>query len=255
MADDKKDGANEGADDLDTRITAAIEQRLAPALNSAITAHLKRHAASQEKALADTIAKALEPLKGGQGGEGQGAREQPAQTAAKADPEVARLREQVEKLTKQSADADAARAKAEQKAARDATHAALREQLDGLGIKGARARAVIHDLEASNALRLNEETGAYELAVKRPRSKGARPEELTYDDLAAGLKDWSQTDDAREFLPAQQAQPPQAGRKPLGASTLRTPASNNASPRAQADDLTRLLNANGVTEASLFGDD
>jgi hypothetical protein len=117
------------------------------------------------------------------------------------------------------------------------------------------ARAVIHDLEASNALRLNEETGAYELAVKRPRSKGARPEELTYDDLAAGLKDWSQTDDAREFLPAQQAQQPQAGRKPLGAATLRTPASNNASPRAQADDLTRLLNANGVTEASLFGDD
>jgi hypothetical protein len=241
MTDEEKKAAEEKA--------AADDAAFNAKLNAAVSSHAKRLKAEFEKSLADAVAK-LTPTKP----DDKPADDKPA-GGAKPDPEVARLREQVEKLTKQSADADAARAKAEQKAARDATHATLREQLDGLGIKGARARAVIADLESSGQLRLNEETGAYELAVKRPRSKGARPEELTYDDLGAGLKDWSQTDDAREFLPAQQAQQPQAGRKPLGAATLRTPASNNASPRAQADDLTRLLNANGVTEASLFGDD
>lgn len=245
MTDEEKKAAEEKA-------AAEADAAFNAKLNAAVTAHAKRLEERFNKALDERFAK-LSPPKGDEKPE-----DKPA-GGTKADPEVARLREQVEKLTKQSADADAARLAAERRAIKDATHTQLREQLDGMGIKGAKARAVIHDLEASGALKLNPESGAYELAVKRPRSKGARAEELTYDDLGAGLKDWSQTDDAREFLPAQQsAQQQQGGRRAPGVLPPRTPGAQGdatTSRRASPADAARALDSLGITEAAVFGDD
>lgn len=238
MTDEEKKAAEEKA-------AAEADAAFNAKLNAAVSSHTKRLKAEFEKSLADAIAKITPPKPDDKPDD------KPA-GGAKTDPELAKLRETVEKLSKQAADADAARVKAEQKAARDATHAALREQLDGLGIKSVKARAVIHDLEASGQLRLNAETGTYELAVKRARTKGARPEELTYDDLAAGLKDWSQTDDAKEFLPAQQsAQTP--ARRPPGALPTRAPVDGQAARPAQ-QDAGRVLSNLGLSEADLFGD-
>lgn len=252
MADDPKKGAEDGADDLDARIAAAIDARLSTTLNSAITTHLKRHTTSMEKTIADSIAKALEANRGADQGQQTQPRGATEQASQRTDPELAKLRETVEKLSKQAADADAARIKAEQKAARDATHTQLREHLDGLGIKGARARAVIADLEASGALRVDEESGAYVLGVKRARSKGARPEELVFDDFAAALKDWSQTDDAKEFLPAQTATQTPSRRAPGSLPMRAQEAQSGTSQRAP--QTTAVLNNLGLSEADLFGD-
>lgn len=244
MTDEEKKAAEEKA-------AAEADAAFNAKLNAAVTAHAKRLEERFNKALDEKLAKLAPPKTDDKPDE------KPA-GGAKTDPEVARLREQVEKLTKQSADAEAARMKAEQKAARDATHTALREQLDGLGVKGPKARAVIHDLEASGQLRLNTETGAYELVVKRARTKGARAEELTYDDLGAGLKDWSQTDDAKEFLPAQQSAQQQGARRAPGALPPRVPGPQgdaNSARRASPADAARTLDSLGITEAAAFGDD
>lgn len=248
MPDDQKKGADDGADDLDARIASVIDAKL----NSAITTHLKRHSTAMEKTIAETLAKALEARSASdQQGQQTQARGDAQQ---RTDPELAKLRETVEKLSKQAADADAARVKAEQKAARDATHTQLREHLDALGIKGARARAVIADLEASGALRVDDESGAYVLGVKRARSKGARPEELVFDDFGAALKDWSQTDDAKEFLPAQTSTQTSVRRAP-GALPMRgQDAQTGTARRATSQDPAAVLNSLGVTEGDIFGD-
>lgn len=243
MTDEEKKAAEEKA-------AAEADAALNARINAAISTHMKRATATFEKTLSEQIAK-LAPTKADE----KPVDEKPA--GGKVDPELVKLRETVDKLTRSQAEADARAKAAETKAARDSTHAALKEQLDALGIKGVRARAVIHDLEASGQLKLNEESGSYELAVKRSRSKGARPEEVTYDDLGAGLKDWSQTDDAREFLPAAQATQGAAQGAARRATTAlpRTQTDLAAPRRATTADADRALANLNIPESAVFGDD
>jgi len=271
MDETKKNGtgstnANEGGDhddiDIDTRINAILDAKL----NPAITTHMKRQSDRFQTMLDAAVAKLTAPKSaegaGGNGGSGsnasgdntgnvgqQGSTQQP-----RTDPEVLKLREDLAKLQKQATDAEAARAAAEKKAARDATHTALRERLAEHGVTGVRARAVIADMEASGALRMNEDTGSYELAVKRVRTRGGtRAEEAVYDDLAAGVKDWTQTEEAAEFIPAQAGQQRQPGARPgaqgaqRGATTTTTNA-QSARVRQPADPLA------GLNDADVFGD-
>lgn len=242
------DGDGDGDDeDLDARITRLLDQKL----NPAITTHLKRFGEKIEKTLGEQIAK-LAPPKPEDKPEDKPA---PGGAPPKADPELLKLREGYEKLQKQFAEESTARKAAEQKAARDATHADLRTHLDALGVKGARARAVIADLEQSGALKLNE-SGQYELTVKRARMKGAKPEALTFDDLAAGLKDWAATEDAKEFLPPPANLNP--GKRPgLPASAPRAPTNPNAPPRELSDQeraerATETLTKQGIDLTSLL---
>lgn len=202
-------GDDEGDDeDEDTRIARIVNTQL----NAAITGHVKRLKGDLEKSFGDVVAKALSEKKPEEKPADQG-NNAPA-NGAKVDPEVAKLREQLDKITRTQAETEARAKAAETKALRDTAHATLREQLDTLGVKGVKARAVIHDLEQSGALRLNDETGAYELVVKRARSKNAKAEELVFDDLSDGLKDWGQTEDAREFLPPPSPTRPGASPRP-----------------------------------------
>jgi hypothetical protein len=205
-------GDDEGDDeeDLDARIARVIDTKL----NAAITGHTKRLKSDLEKSLGDVVAKALSEKKPADDRPADQGGNAPAGAAAKADPEVLKMREQLEKLTRSQAESEARAKAAEQKAARDATHATLREQLDSMGIKGPRARAVIHDLEASGMLKLSE-SGVYELTVKRARAKGAKAEELVFEDLADGLKDWALTEDAREFLPPPSSAAAKPGARPV----------------------------------------
>jgi hypothetical protein len=243
------DGDGDGDDDdLEARITRVVEQKL----NPAITAHMKRFSAQVEKTLAEQVAK-LAPPKPEDKPEDKPA---PGGAPPKADPELLKLRDGYEKLQKQFAEESAARKAAEQKAARDATHADLRSHLDALGVKGARARAVIADLEQSGALKLNEESGQYELTVKRARTKGAKPEALTFDDLAAGLKDWAATEDAKEFLPPPANLNP-GGKRPGLPATPRAPTNPGAPPRELSDQeraerATETLTKQGIDLSSLL---
>lgn len=213
MTDEEKKAAEEKA-------AAEAEAAFNAKLNAAVTAHAKRLKADFEKQLADAIAKLVppEPKPADRPAEGN---------APKADPEVVKLRETVEKLTKAHAEADARAKATEEKARKDAARGALREALEAKGIKGARARAVIADLEQSGAVRFDEETGQPLLVVKRARVKGAKAEELSFDDLAAGIDDWAKTPDAAEFLP-----PPST----VGAQPARRPGlPPTAPPRAQGN--------------------
>ena len=243
------EGDGDDDEDLDARITRLLDQKL----NPAITTHLKRFSAQVEKTLADQVAK-LAPPKPEDKPEDKPA---PGGAPPKADPEFLKLREGYEKLQKQFAEESAARKAAEQKAARDATHADLRTHLDALGVKGARARAVIADLEQSGALKLNEESGQYELTVRRARVKGAKAEPLTFDDLAAGLKDWAATEDAKEFLPPPANLNPNGGRKPAPPGAPRAPTTPGAPPRELSDQeraerATETLTKQGIDLSSLL---
>jgi len=230
----------DGADDTDTdtsELDEAVERALGARLNPLVDKAISKHFKGFEKTLDERLAK-LAPPKPEDKPEDKPEGAAGAAGKTPVDPETRKLREQLEQVTKKQADSEARARAAELKATRDAAHGDLRGQLDAMGIKGPRARAVIADLEQSGALRLNEESGQYELAVKRARAKGAKAEELVFDDLSAGLKDWAGTDDAKEFLPP-----------PTGALSARRPAAGAQTaqgarrPAAQGDAPTfRTLN-------------
>lgn len=202
MTDEEKAAAEAAEAALESKIGAIVTRHL----NGAITAHTKRTMDAFTKTLDERLSK-LAP----QGGER--AEERPAGEGApaKADPAFLKMQEQLDRVTRELAESNKARTDTEQKARLASTRTTLREALDAKGIKGARATAVLALLEQQGALRFNED-GTPELVIKRARSKGARAEELVFDDLAAGVEDWSKSSDAAEFLPP--PQPVAAARRP-----------------------------------------
>ena len=248
----EKQNEQDQGDDLDAKIAAAVDARL----NAAITSHMKRLKGDLDKSLAP-ITKAMAKLsaaepQGGAGGQGAGAQQgQQAQgAAARVDPELAKLREQFDALKREAEENRKARETAERSALRDKVHGELRQHLEGLGVKGAMARAVIHDLEASGALAFDPETNGYQLTVKRARSKGARAEAVAFTEFADAVKDWSQTDEAREFLPANTATTTGPRRAPgFAANAARQGAAVGANGVRRADDALPRF-----TEADLFND-
>jgi hypothetical protein len=184
---------NESADG-DARLNALI--------NRAITSHVsrleKKLTATLEKTLADSAAKlSQKPVDAPADANAQG-----NSAAPKVDPQLKVMQERLEAFERKAAEAEARAKATEEKSRKESVRAQIREQLETQGIKGARARAVLHDLEATGALRFDEETGAPQLVVKRARAKGAQAEELAFEDLAAGVKDWAKSPDAAEFIPA-----------------------------------------------------
>lgn len=234
MPDDKKPapGAQGEGDtpNQDDELDARIAKMLDAKLNAALTARDKRTLGAVEKLLAERLDAALAKV----------APEKPADKPAdsgtsKADPEVLKLREKLDALEKKNAEAEQRARAVEERSRKDSARATLREALEAKGIKGARARAVIADLEHSGALRFTDE-GLPELAIKRSRMKGAPAEELAFDDLAAGIEDWSKTNDAAEFLPPPSTVTTNAARRapvtptPRGPATPATPATPDRSP-------------------------
>lgn len=244
---DPKDNDQGGDDDLDARISRALDAKL----NAAMTSRDKRLMGGFEKLLTEK----LSTLGAAREEKPADAKPDGGQGTAKADPELIKLREQLAKLTTQAEEDRKIRAAVEEKSRRENARTAIREALAAKGITGAKARAVIADLEASGAVRFTED-GVPELVIKRARMKGSRAEELAFDDIAAGVEDWSKSDDAKEFLPAQQ--PAVAGPRRAGApaSPPRAP-SAASSDRALSDDeraeaAAKHLEANGLDVASLF---
>lgn len=235
------------ADDLDARISRALDAKL----NAAMTSRDKRLMGGFEKLLTEKLGAIPAPRE-------DKPTDRPAdgaQGAAKADPEVIKLREQLDKLQRQADEDRKARAAVEEKSRREAARASIREALAAKGITGARARAVIADLEASGSIRFTED-GVPELVVKRARTKGSRAEELAFDDLAAGVEDWSKSDDAKEFLPATTATQTAAPRRAGLPLTPRVP-SAQATDRVLSDDeraeaAAKQLESSGIDVSSLF---
>lgn len=172
------------------RVNAALAQ-VSNTVNAAVTGQLKRID------FAGMIAKAL-PAQSAQAG-AQGDAKPDA--ATQPSPAEARLAAKLAELEARDRETTAKYAAREREVAREAARVVLREQLAAKGVSAVRARAAINDLEMTKALRFDE-NGAPVLAIKRARTKGARPEELVFEDLSDGLADWAQTPDAAEFLPA-----------------------------------------------------
>src|SRR6185503_15647426 len=118
----------------------------------------------------------------------------------KPDPKVKLLEEKLEKLSKSYQDAENRSRALEEKSRKDAARSAIATALEAKGIKGARARAVLADLQESGALKFDDD-GTPTLTISRVRTKGGRSEPLEFD-LAEGIDDWAKTADAAEFLPA-----------------------------------------------------
>jgi hypothetical protein len=196
MTPENEQPENEQTDSVDG------DARLNALINRAITSHVsrleKKLAATLEKTIADSAAKlSQKPVDAPADASAQG-----NGTPPKADPHVKVLQERLEAFERKAAESEARAKATEEKMRRDAMRAQVREELSALGITGARARAVMHDFEANNTMRFDEETGAAQFAVKRSRAKGAQAEELVFEDIAAGIKDWAKSPDAAEFIPA-----------------------------------------------------
>jgi hypothetical protein len=114
--------------------------------------------------------------------EGKGKDKEPA-----ASPELRKLQDQITLLTKQADDARSER-DAERARARDATlRQRLTDTLSAAGIEGVRARHAVGLLvDAERRVRWSDDGQA-----------------ITFDDveLAAGLREWLKTDDAKLYLP------------------------------------------------------
>jgi len=180
---------------------------LAQLVNSAVSSHTKRIESRFEARLAELTktltAKPEAPSE-----------QQPQAQQAPSDPRMKLLEQQLAELKRRSEESESKAQKIEREARQNAVRAQIREQLEARGIKGARARAVLADLEASQSVRYLED-GRVEGVVKRVRTKGGKPEELTHEDLGSFVADWAQSDDAREFLPAPSAPAPKPASRPL----------------------------------------
>lgn len=233
-------------------------------VNTAITGHLKRQKTDLEKAIADSVAKALAAApKGDERQPGaEGASDAKGSTTAgkggAVDPEVKLLKEQLEALKRKSDEAEARAKATEEKARREKARAQLREALEAEGIKPAHARALIADFEANNAVRFDED-GTPIVAVKRARQKDAEPEELEFTDFTRAVKDWTKSEDAKEWLPAPGSKTPIAQGKGAanGAKRVGTPTAHDKPPASFEESVARLkqhLDAQGADSSDLLND-
>lgn len=177
------DAAPLSADDIRAivaeQVRAALDPKtlssaLSPVVNAAVTNHLKRTSAQQPQ--------------------GEQQAQQPSGQESRTLQELAALREQLEAEKR-------ARVETERKSVIDSAKRTMEAALSQKGITGAKARAIIADLQASGAFKLSED-GTPALTVTRARAKGSKPSQLEYSDLAEAIGDWVQGDEAKEFLPA-----------------------------------------------------
>jgi len=226
------DGESEGGE-----ADAALEARIAKIANSAVSSQLKRFEEKFSKSLTDTLAKTLDEKlsrkaaddagNGDGKGEGKGA-------AQKADPEMLKLKEQLEKLTKANEEERRLRTEAEERNRREKAELTLRTELvEKHGLRAEHAEALVDRWMARGTLKFNDD-GEPVLTVKRARSKGARAEELEFS-LSEGVADWAKGDDAKPWLPAagaSQANQRNAPRAPAGRS-----GGNGAGPAPSATSI------------------
>lgn len=177
---------------------AAAQARINAIVNKAITGHMARFESKIGATFESTISKALEGFKP----------KQPAADDAdkgtaqpKQDPAVKLLQEKYERLEAQSKAAEARAAAVEERARKDAVRASLsRDLVDVAKVRAGVVPAVVAMLEAQGAVRFDPETGAASLVVKRSRAKNAKAEELAFDDLKEGIRDWASSPEAADFI-------------------------------------------------------
>lgn len=155
------------------------------AINAALTAREARLLKTLDERLASVSRPQAQPTEGGDG--------------KAADPKMAALEAKLRDLDARYKDAEERAKATEEKARRDRARADLRSALEAEGVKGAKAAALVSHFEASGALKFDDD-GTPQLAVSRARSKGAAPEALMFP-ISDGVKDWSKTAEAAEFLP------------------------------------------------------
>lgn len=233
---------------------AELEARIAKVANSAVTAQLKRELPKHLDAFKGDLSKLLDERlpKAKVDGDGKGADDanKGAQgNAAKADPELLRMKEQLEKLQKQSAESEARAKAAEERSRREKTETALRSELvERHGLRPEHADAVVTTWLAKGVVKFNDD-GEPVLTVRRARSKGAREEELEFD-LANGVADWAKSEGAKPWLPAAGAQTSarQTGPRGLGARQSGPSTGGTQGKAGAGPDLSSL------SEHELFGD-
>jgi hypothetical protein len=198
-------------------------------INAAMTNHGKR----QEKALADAIAKALEPLKGKTFSEGKG--EEPEGKPSKGG-ETEKLQKQLADMQKRLDDAEKARQAEAEARRRDLTQGQLRTLLEEKGIRKEALDILVTAMAANGTLRYDDD-GKPQLAIKRARSKGAAADEQVFDDLKQGVEDWVKSDVAAAFIKA----PSSPLSRPAANGTAPKQFSASSSPEDKAAQIAELM--------------
>lgn len=236
------------------RVVEIVKASLNESLNPAITGHLKRFGSQMEKTIADIVGKSISSLAPKQ------ETETPPDTNAqkqKPDPEIIKLKEQLEKI-QQVSEANAAKAREVELASKkEKSLTAIKEALGTKGITGSKARLVINDLVSTGAVRFDEEGNAI-ATVRRSRSKGTQPADIEYalrDGTQGWLEDWEKSEDAAIVLPpptpATPARPGygQPGGTRRGPVTYDKPAQSEQEALRRAEEM--LINQ-GVDIAAAF---
>lgn len=183
-------------------------------VNSALASHAKRiesrfdKSLGELKALLQQQAQKPEPT------------EKPEQAEAADDkkPSDARykmLEQQLADLKRQAEEERASRLRIEEDRRRDATRAQLRKHLEDANVRPELLDMVLSHWEATGTLRYDE--GKPLVSVKRSRSKNAPEEEITFDDLRAGVDDFVKSPMAAVLLkPPQSVQQAASISRPAG---------------------------------------
>lgn len=243
---DKETKSEENKSDQGRAETLSKDEIVA-LVNSAITGHQKRFAESFKKDFGATLQDVVKQAIAAQ----QPPEPKPdtqSQGQAQRDPAMVKLQEQLDQIRQKWQEAETKSKQTEERARRESTHAQLKEMLAQKGIKGVKASALIAHFESTGALRFDDE-GQAQLAVKRTRVKGAKPEEVAFD-LSEGIDDWSKTDDAKDFLPAPTSTPVRApngrfagGQQPT--TRVYNQAANN--PQEETRRLGEWMSSEGLT--------
>lgn len=224
-----------------------LEELVNRTVNSAVSSHVKRALAGLSKDLEGMISRSLAAQKptaadGQESGEPHDAK--PA-TERKPVKDKA-VEDRLARLESQLAEREAKIREAEARNRRAEAHGRIRAELEKKGITGAKARAVIADLEFTKALR-EDDDGNLVLAVKRSRAKGMPAEESLFGDLSEGIDDWSKTDDARELLPVKAGKPAPSFAAPQRPAAK--PSATTGTPSAASTERDALARTMGQLEA------
>lgn len=185
--------------------TAAQRTENARAMNAAITSRLK-------------AVKATEPAQ-------EPAQTQPAETkgAQGVDPELAKLRAQLDDLKRRNEETERRALETAHAARRKEQDAAVLAALQAQGLTPARARAVLNDQRATGAIGEDADNN-FVWTVPFASQRGQRPVPVQFTSLEDAVDAWRKSPDAAEFLPAAPPQmngsQPRVGQRPqTGASS------------------------------------
>lgn len=184
-------------------------------VNSALASHTKRIEARFDKSLGELKTLLQQQAHKPEPTETKPEPTEPTDDKKPSDARYKMLEQQLADLKRQAEEERASRLRIEEDRRRDTTRSQLRKHLEDANVRPELLDMVLSHWEATGTLRYDE--GKPLVSVKRSRSKNGPEEEITFDDLKAGVEDFVKSPTAAVLLkPPASAQQAAAVNRPTG---------------------------------------